>query len=98
MKKPPTGEPYAGKPPVRFGGRGRRKPIPTPIITPGSGLATIGPSGLGRVLINRGSWVRLDPCPLSGELQTETGHRLRSEKGQKRSTQPGAMFASFRPQ
>ena len=33
MKKPPTGEPYAGKPPVRFGGRGRRKPIPTPIQT-----------------------------------------------------------------
>src|SRR5687767_10277844 len=32
MKKPPTGEPYAGKPPVRFGGRGRRKPIPTPIM------------------------------------------------------------------
>ena len=32
MRKPPTGEPYAGKPPVRFGGRGRRKPIPTPII------------------------------------------------------------------
>jgi hypothetical protein len=31
MKKPPTGEPYAGKPPVRFGGRGRREPIPTPI-------------------------------------------------------------------
>src|ERR1700722_11063015 len=31
MQKPPTGEPYAGKPPVRFGGRGRRKPIPTPI-------------------------------------------------------------------
>jgi hypothetical protein len=27
----PTGEPYAGKPPVRFGARGRRKPIPTPI-------------------------------------------------------------------
>ena len=31
MKKPSTGEPYAGEPPVRFGGRGRRKPIPTPI-------------------------------------------------------------------
>ena len=31
MKKPPTFDPYAGKPPVRFGGRGRRKPIPTPI-------------------------------------------------------------------
>ena len=31
MRKPPTGEPYAGKPPVRFGGRGRRKSIPTPI-------------------------------------------------------------------
>ena len=31
MKNPPTGEPYAGKPPVRFGGRGGRKPFPTPI-------------------------------------------------------------------
>ena len=26
MRKPPTGEPYAGKPPVRFGGRGGDKP------------------------------------------------------------------------
>jgi hypothetical protein len=32
MQKLPTGEPYAGKPPVRFGGRGRREPIPTPIV------------------------------------------------------------------
>jgi hypothetical protein len=31
MRKPPTGEPYAGKPPVRFGGRGGPKPFPTPI-------------------------------------------------------------------
>jgi hypothetical protein len=31
MRKPPTGEPYAGKPPVRFGGRGGRQPFPTPI-------------------------------------------------------------------
>jgi hypothetical protein len=31
MKKLPTGEPYAGKPPVRFGGRGGRQPFPTPI-------------------------------------------------------------------
>ena len=31
MWKPPTGEPYAGKPPVRFGGRGGRKPFPAPI-------------------------------------------------------------------
>jgi hypothetical protein len=37
MKKLPTGEPYAGKPPVRFGGRGRRKPIPTPIMTTARG-------------------------------------------------------------
>jgi hypothetical protein len=29
MKKPLTAEPYAGKPPLRFAGRGRRKPIPT---------------------------------------------------------------------
>jgi hypothetical protein len=31
MRKLPTGEPYAGKPLVRFGGRGRRQPLPTPI-------------------------------------------------------------------
>jgi hypothetical protein len=30
MRKPPTGEPYAGKLPVRFGGRGGAKPFPTP--------------------------------------------------------------------
>src|SRR2546422_8269831 len=35
MRKPPTGEPCAGEPHARFGGRGRRKPFPTPI---GSGL------------------------------------------------------------
>jgi hypothetical protein len=29
--KPPTGEPCAGEPHARFGGRGRRKPFPTPI-------------------------------------------------------------------
>ena len=29
--RPPTGEPDAGDPQVRFGGRGRRKPLPTPI-------------------------------------------------------------------
>jgi hypothetical protein len=32
MRKPPTGEPYAGKPPVRFGGRGGPSPFPTPIF------------------------------------------------------------------
>src|SRR6266545_2283827 len=31
MGKPPTGEPCAGEPHARFGGRGRRKPSPTPI-------------------------------------------------------------------
>src|SRR5437867_1294212 len=30
-EKPPTGEPCAGEPHARFGGRGRRKPFPTPI-------------------------------------------------------------------
>src|SRR5207244_12254949 len=35
-KKAPY-KPYAGEPPVRFGGRGRRKSIPTPIITTESG-------------------------------------------------------------
>ena len=32
MRKPPTGEPYAGKPHVRFGGRGGLRPFPTPIV------------------------------------------------------------------
>ena len=31
MRKPPTGEPCAGEPHARFGGRGRREPFPTPI-------------------------------------------------------------------
>jgi hypothetical protein len=31
MRKPPTGEPCAGELHARFGGRGRRKPFPTPI-------------------------------------------------------------------
>jgi len=34
MKEPPTGEPYAGEPPMRFGGRGWREPFPTPIKSP----------------------------------------------------------------
>ena len=32
MWKPLTGEPYAGDPPVRFGGRGGQKTFPTPIV------------------------------------------------------------------
>jgi hypothetical protein len=31
MRKPPTGEPCAGEPHARFGGRGERKFFPTPI-------------------------------------------------------------------
>ena len=31
MRKPSTGEPCAGKPHARFGGRGGREPFPTPI-------------------------------------------------------------------
>jgi hypothetical protein len=31
MRKLPTGEPCAGDPHARFGGRGRRQPFPTPI-------------------------------------------------------------------
>ena len=30
MRKLPTGEPCAGEPHARFGGRGRRKPFSTP--------------------------------------------------------------------
>jgi len=52
MKKPPTGEPYAGKPPVRFGGRGRRKPIPTPITQVGVGDANNASDGNIRSELN----------------------------------------------
>ena len=31
MRQPPTGEPCAGEPHARFGGRGGRQPFPTPI-------------------------------------------------------------------
>ena len=34
MRKLPTGEPCAGKPQARFGGRGRRKPFPDPYQMP----------------------------------------------------------------
>ena len=39
MRKPPTGEPCAGEPHARFGGRGRRKPFPTPIGSGGAKAA-----------------------------------------------------------
>jgi hypothetical protein len=35
MLKPPTGEPCAGEPHARFGGRGGRRPFPTPICRSG---------------------------------------------------------------
>ena len=34
MRKPPTGEPCAGEPHARFGGRGRRKPFPQVVEIP----------------------------------------------------------------
>ena len=45
MRKPPTGEPYAGKPPARFGGRGGREPIPTPIHDAHAPLPSPRPHG-----------------------------------------------------
>src|ERR1700680_83762 len=40
MRKPATGEPYAGKPPVRFGGRGGPKPS-RPLSTLAKGDTTV---------------------------------------------------------
>jgi hypothetical protein len=40
MRKLPTGEPYAGKPHVRFGGRGGQ-PFPTPIRLDCTGVGTL---------------------------------------------------------
>src|SRR5882724_12491502 len=42
MRKPPTGEPCAGEPHARFGGRGRRKPFPTPNRPGGTGNRLYG--------------------------------------------------------
>jgi hypothetical protein len=42
MKKPPTGEPDAGKPPVRFGGRGGAT-LPDPYCEADFRLASQGP-------------------------------------------------------
>jgi len=41
MRKLPTGEPCAGKPHARFGGRGRRKPFPDPYQVCSADLAWI---------------------------------------------------------
>ena len=38
MRKQPTGEPVAGKLHTGFGGRGWRKPFPTPILRPKAAL------------------------------------------------------------
>ena len=58
MRKPPTGEPYAGKPPVRFGGRGgaslpdpyqgRSAALPGASWTGAGGLAIGTPLAPGR--------------------------------------------------
>src|SRR5699024_12707637 len=42
MWKPSTGEPCAGEPHARFGGRGRREPSPTPIMGGVLGLVGAG--------------------------------------------------------
>ena len=47
MRKPPTGEPYAGKPHVRFGGRGGET-FPTP-ITEGVDCMVVAPLQNGDV-------------------------------------------------
>ena len=39
MRQPPTGEPCAGEPPARFGGRGGREPFPTPVPLQAQGLS-----------------------------------------------------------
>src|SRR5262249_20316444 len=50
MRKPPTGEPYAGKPHVRFGGRGGSKALPDPYHE------------LGMRRVRKGSFLRLSPA------------------------------------
>ena len=44
MRKPPTGEPYAGKPPVRFGGRGGK--ASRPLSAPSRVQSRMGQAGM----------------------------------------------------
>src|SRR5947208_6137836 len=59
MRKPPTGEPCAGEPHARFGGRGRREPFPTPI--------DLGINSKKSLI--RGGLLWADAFPLTGTLE-----------------------------
>ena len=60
MRKPPTGEPCAGEPHARFGGRGRQEPFPTPI---GLQIANnLGAASCGEIALNEiKKQIRPDP-------------------------------------
>ncbi len=55
MWKPPTGEPCAGQPPTRFGGRGERKLFPTPIVLLSDAGADYLGGGVGEDIIVAGA-------------------------------------------
>src|ERR1035438_525565 len=63
ITKPLTGEPDAGDPPVRFGGRGKvQSLVPTPIGATGAPPSMAGPRGSVRVAVG----MALVPSPGGG--------------------------------
>jgi len=77
MRKPPTGEPCAGKPPARFGGRGGRKPFPTP--TGQRRVCARGPGHRQAGLIrSRQAEARSPGPPRAGAAQEQPGRELAS--------------------
>src|SRR6476620_6276718 len=83
MKKPPTGEPYAGKPPVRFGGRGGAShPDPYPLEAV---LRRYRNSWIGAIRLAPIAPYNPPPAPVVGhgvgELQRERADRAGSHDG-----------------
>jgi len=81
MRKLPTGEPCAGEPHARFGGRGRRKPFPTPIF-----VIDLG-SGDGRIVITAAKRFKAKGLgvDIDGKLVALSNRNARAEKVEDRA-------------
>ena len=80
MRKPPTGEPYAGKPPVRFGGRRGQNPLRPLSNVEGrtSLLGRLNHVAIAVPNLERGAEVYRDVLGAKiSEPQAEPGHGVR---------------------
>ena len=72
MWKPTTGEPYAGEPHVRFGGRGRATPLPDPYRAKGSSVSC---AELGQRL-SRLRWCQRCDCSVASRCSNLPTRRM----------------------